>query len=97
MNADESDLHGVGRPARHRVAVHGGSEVAQRFAAEIVYGDEAVIAAMGDEGDFGAVGRPLRRIIFAAHEGELMRGHSAGNRRDPELAARGPDGHRAIG
>src|SRR5436190_5384282 len=97
VDADESDLLPVRGPTGHPVAIHRGSEVAEGFTAEIVNGDETVIAAMRNEGDFSAVRRPLWRIIFAADKSELTRGHCAGHRRDPELPASSPNGHGAIG
>src|SRR5947207_5568169 len=89
--ADERDLLAVRRPPRHGVAIHRRSKVADGFAAEIVDADEAVVPAMGNEGDLRTIGRPLGRIILPAHEGKLMRRHRAGHRRSPELPARGPN------
>src|SRR5256885_4884409 len=91
-----SDLP-VRRPPRHGVAIHRRSKVADGFSAEIVDADEAVVPAMGNEGDLRTIGRPLGRIILPAHEGKLMRRHRAGHRRSPELPARGPNRRGAIG
>ena len=95
--ADERDLLAVRRPPRHGVAIHRRSKVADGFSAEIVDADEAVVPAMGNEGDLRTIGRPLGRIILPAHEGKLMRRHRAGHRRSPELPARGPNCRGAIG
>src|SRR5690242_11537228 len=97
VDADERDLLAVRRPTWHGIAIYGRNQVADRFAAEIVDADEAVVASMRDEGNLRTIGGPLRRIIFAAHEGKCMCRRSAGYRRSPELPTRGPNGHRAVG
>src|SRR5690348_5532625 len=97
MDANERNLLAVRRPTWHGVTIHRRSQVADGLAAEIVDSDEAVIASMRDKGDLRAIGGPLRRIVFAAHERELTCGHCAGYWGSPELPARGPNSHSAIG
>src|SRR5581483_6154652 len=72
--ANERNLPPVRRPARMNIAIHTGSQIADRVAPEIVDGDEAVIAAVTDERDAPPVRRPARAVVLAAHVRQLLGG-----------------------
>ena len=88
----------IRRPARIKIPVGAGREVAQRVAAKFINDDEAVITSVADERDLLPIGRPLRLRVVAPREGQRF-GFGLGiavarNRRDPDLLLRRP--HRKL-
>ena len=81
------DLPGIGRPARRAVAGERGCEPRDRRAVVRVDADKGVIAAIGDEGEPGAVGRPARVRVLAACREQRLGGRRAVDRHGPDLAA----------
>ena len=57
-DADECDLFAIGGPDGIGIAIDAGVQIDERLRGDVVDGDEGVIGARRDEGEFGAVGRP---------------------------------------
>ena len=88
-HAREGHLFAVGRPRGVGIAIHAGVQVAQRLRREIVDRDEAVIGAVADVREFGAVRRPanLARGDTGARVNQQRRPAPAGKRRHENLSA----------
>ncbi len=84
-DAQKRHTAAVGRPHRGIVAIHAGVQVMDRFGRGVVYADEAVIAAAADEGQAGAIGRPLEAAVLSAGVDQLLRLLLAVERRRPDL------------
>src|SRR5438445_4945916 len=81
----------IRRPPWADVAISARRQIVNAVAAEIVNGDEAMIASAADKRYFASIRRPPRAGIFAPQIRELMSRSCTGYRRNPQLFMRSPN------
>src|SRR3989475_12687641 len=81
----------IRRPPWADVAISARRQIANAVAAEIVNGDEAMIAPAADKCYFASIGRPPRAGVFAPQIRELMSRSCPGYRSNPQLLVRSPN------
>src|SRR5437764_709529 len=80
----------IRRPPWADVAISARRQIANAVAAEIVNGDEAMIAPAADKCYFASIGRPPRAGVFTPQIRELMSRSCPGYRSNPQLLVRSP-------